>query len=788
MAVLLPADQAIKRLKENEAERFDIFVNAPNGEVSYMTNGGKPVETLPHYMKRIGKRYLTVVLQGEWQSGMQLGMNDVVEGQDSKMWIATGSFTTSDSIAQDIAAGNLSIWNASIADGIIWGPSIMGGVSRPAADKLSELVSVTDLGARGDGETDNAQAFYYADLHAAGSGNPIYVPAGNFHIKGYIPSAKYFGPGTVKIFAGAFNGVELTVDPNTTNQEEVCLIEDGEVFPLDLGTPQRIRNSSADCGGRRAYNFVVGPGAGAKLQFAGRYNFAVGFEAMATNETGDRNTALGQGALRDCRHPYGTEAIGADAAMCSDFSNRNSFFGANAGKWSGCADPVGKKHDLFLAGSPHLAALEEVWPDYRSIIGPVAGPSLLVATQDSDNRGNMGMGRDSLLWNISGTNNTAFGYHALFGWNASNCVAIGANALLYGLAAENCVAVGVHALRHNITGAFNIGIGYASAGLNVHGNRNVAIGHRALNNLSGDSTTQSIAQPNATMNVVIGYSAMRLPTKSIANTVIGSFCAEEFAGQESVIFGSQAARYAAGDSMVAVGTLSAEHAGGNHVIAIGAQAARHAKGNFNVAIGGFALGMQTSGVTGDRNTCMGYRALGNITTGTMNSGLGYQAGMNMQDGTPATTVAGSTCIGAFSTVSGNNQIQLGNTGATTYAYGAVQQRSDARDKTDIHNTNLGLQFILALRPVAFRWAYRENEGIQGTRYHQGLIAQEVKAIADGLGEDFAGYQDHTINGGCDVLSLGYEEFIAPMVKAMQEMHTIIIEQGERINALEQRAV
>ena len=51
------------------------------------------------------------------------------------------------------------------------------------------------------------------------------------------------------------------------------------------------------------------------------------------------------------------------------------------------------------------------------------------------------------------------------------------------------------------------------------------------------------------------------------------------------------------------------------------------------------------------------------------------------------------------------------------------------------------------------------------RYHHGLIAQEVQD----LGIDFGGFQDHKINGGQDVLSIGYDELIAPMIKAIQEL-------------------
>jgi hypothetical protein len=45
----------------------------------------------------------------------------------------------------------------------------------------------------------------------------------------------------------------------------------------------------------------------------------------------------------------------------------------------------------------------------------------------------------------------------------------------------------------------------------------------------------------------------------------------------------------------------------------------------------------------------------------------------------------------------------------------------------------------------------------------------VKAACDAAGVDFGGYQDHSLKGGEDVLSIGYEELIAPLIKAVQEL-------------------
>ena len=117
----------------------------------------------------------------------------------------------------------------------------------------------------------------------------------------------------------------------------------------------------------------------------------------------------------------------------------------------------------------------------------------------------------------------------------------------------------------------------------------------------------------------------------------------------------------------------------------------------------------------------------------------------------------------------------------------------------MRDTLLGLDFIKSLRPVDFRWDYREDYSVtdeetgartaltkDGTRsrdrFHHGLIAQEVKVAADEQGVDFAGYQDHSVNGGDDVLSIGYTELIAPLIKAVQELSAENADLKARIEA------
>ena len=70
------------------------------------------------------------------------------------------------------------------------------------------------------------------------------------------------------------------------------------------------------------------------------------------------------------------------------------------------------------------------------------------------------------------------------------------------------------------------------------------------------------------------------------------------------------------------------------------------------------------------------------------------------------------------------------------------------------------------------------------RYHHGVIAQEVQSLIDSTGVDFGGFQNHTINGGDDTLSIGYSEFIAPLIKAVQELTLQNKDLNDRIVALE----
>ena len=108
-----------------------------------------------------------------------------------------------------------------------------------------------------------------------------------------------------------------------------------------------------------------------------------------------------------------------------------------------------------------------------------------------------------------------------------------------------------------------------------------------------------------------------------------------------------------------------------------------------------------------------------------------------------------------------------------YATNGTIQTSDQRDKANIADLDLGLAFVDSLRPVSYTWD--DRSGYSGTREHMGFVAQEV---ATALGSQSStrsvwilASADSDDPGSVERQGLRYSEFIAPMVKAIQELST-----------------
>ena len=120
--------------------------------------------------------------------------------------------------------------------------------------------------------------------------------------------------------------------------------------------------------------------------------------------------------------------------------------------------------------------------------------------------------------------------------------------------------------------------------------------------------------------------------------------------------------------------------------------------------------------------------------------------------------------------------------SAVWAANGTIQTSDERTKTEITDAALGADFIKSLRPVSYRWVeggkrptgeFDEDnnyiyESVPGERTHWGFIAQEVKQAVDAADVDFGGWVLTDKDDPDSQQALRYDQFIAPLTKALQE--------------------
>ena len=178
---------------------------------------------------------------------------------------------------------------------------------------------------------------------------------------------------------------------------------------------------------------------------------------------------------------------------------------------------------------------------------------------------------------------------------------------------------------------------------------------------------------------------------------------------------------------------------GEFNVAFGLGALQPSVGFYNVAVGVNALANLT---LADQNVAVGWNALSNVTTGGNNIGIGTGA--------------------TVPTAAANNQIRMGN---TNIGYAGIQVAwsvtSDSRWKNNIQKSDLGLRFINQLNPVSY---VRKNDEFKKTEY--GFIAQELEKTLS----DFDATNNGIITKDDEgMLSVRYNDLLAPMVKAIQEL-------------------
>jgi hypothetical protein len=132
---------------------------------------------------------------------------------------------------------------------------------------------------------------------------------------------------------------------------------------------------------------------------------------------------------------------------------------------------------------------------------------------------------------------------------------------------------------------------------------------------------------------------------------------------------------------------------------------------------------------------------------------------------------------------------LGDSGlrfSAVYATNGTVQTSDEREKKEIENSDLGLDFVNALRPVSYRWKKGPD-----TYLHYGLIAQETesaiaaakarRAPANDIDNVIVAHDKVT-----DAYGLRYTELVSPLIKAIQELYARFQGHEGRLATIERR--
>lgn len=518
----------------------------------------------------------------------------------------------------------------------------------------------------------------------------------------------------------------------------------GELAVRLSTVPQEIavrEQSEPDGNAVRLSNLAIGQDAGLTLRNDDKHyaNTAIGTSALQNADSCSRGTAIGSYALKDVIEGYSVTAIGTTAGEWMNYGDRNLLVGDNSGKNLGNASPR-ERHILYVADNPDPMGWDAIWPEWRQYAGSPTAPAFAMtqALYKSKATHNVGVGRNALGFSISIKDSVAVGYDAVtFNLDGTDMVGVGDRVLQWNIKGTHVTAVGSKSMQGTLDASQDSTLGYATLAKYRHSAQNVAIGYQALwGNAAVDAD-------KVTGNVAIGRITM-------AN---------------------------------AVGSVE-----------------------YNTAIGAGAM----AAVSSNSNTAVGAGSLSRTTNlGGLNTAIGRNCLIAMTEGGNATSLTNCTGVGANARVSGDNQVQLGDSATTTYVYGTVQNRSDARDKIDVEDTKLGIEFIMGLRPVDGRWDMREDyhitvpDGVDSEgnpltrivrlpkdgskarkRKHQWFIAQEVQELCHKMGVEFGGVQDHRVRGGEDIMSLGYDEFIPPITKAIQDCWNRLDELEARVAKLE----
>ena len=288
----------------------------------------------------------------------------------------------------------------------------------------------------------------------------------------------------------------------------------------------------------------------------------------------------------------------------------------------------------------------------------------------------------------------------------------------------------------------------AGENLNPAYGSQVAIGYQALKEATDNGSTG-----NSVGNVAIGSQAAYYMYKVQRGVYIGHQAASGYVSSgtqitDQIMIGPTAGYYCKGGKSIGIGYNALER--GNHTY--------NAK---NIGIGYYTADDMTSGV---ENIVIGVMSGRAITSGQQNTILGTTAGSTLSTGDNC-IIIGSNADSSSASV--DNEITLGNSSSATLRCNTqtISSLSDARDKTDINQLELGLDFIDSLKPVKFKWQTRDGNSKDGS-YEAGFIAQDFQEVQKNNDADYLGL---VMDENPERLEASYGKLVPILVRAIQEL-------------------
>lgn len=330
-----------------------------------------------------------------------------------------------------------------------------------------------------------------------------------------------------------------------------------------------------------------------------------------------------------------------------------------------------------------------------------------------------------------------FGTNNLFlGYNSGNFSLSGAS--------NGNIGIGTATLQGLTTGVENTAVGNAALVQVTIGNYNSAFGSFAL-------------EPNTlgNFNSAFGYASLRSNTVGNDNAAFGvAALYSNTTGHDNAAFGNSAL------NLNTTGFFNS---------AFGMNSLRKNNGDENSAFGQASLFENT---TGYANSAFGTGSLAQNTTGFLNTAIGLNAGSIVTTGSNLVLIGSNA---QPTSPNATNQITLGNSSITSLRCNvtSISSLSDVRDKKNIKDLSIGLDFLMRVKPREFNWDKREwYEGSvsDGSKTEEkptaGFIAQELDNLQSEINAE---WMNLVLKENPERLEATAGNLLPVVVKAVQDL-------------------